>query len=301
MDDLDLNISNYNFQDLLSLFKLESDFTTQELKSAKAIVYKVHPDKSGLDKSYFLFFSKAYKMLYQIHQFREGSSNQHDDDTEYKIITSGENSSSRKILEQHKEYAEIKTNPDAFNRWFNELFNKTIDSNSTENGYGEWLSSIDENVQQAKNPTEMVKLIDERKKKIRNQQLAVYKTFEPIHGGNEGENLIKSEGPQHYQSGLFSKLQYDDLKDVHENSVIPITNEDYKNRKTFSNIDEMNRHRKMDEIGASDQLKNHNEILKNMEAEDKNISSNRFYELMKQEEAQKLRNNTTWSKLKRLT
>ena len=108
MDDLDLNISNYNFQDLLSLFKMESDFTTQELKSAKAIVYKVHPDKSGLDKSYFLFFSKAYKMLYQIHQFREGSSNQHDDDTEYKIITSGENSSSRKILEQHKEYAEIK-------------------------------------------------------------------------------------------------------------------------------------------------------------------------------------------------
>jgi len=300
MDDLDLNISNYNFQDLLNLFKMEAEFTFQELKSAKAIVYKVHPDKSGLDKSYFLFFSKAYKMLCRIHQFREGSSNQNSEYDEYKIITGGENSSSRKILEQYKEFSNIKTNPYAFNKWFNKLFNETVDINATEDGYGEWFSSRNNNMRQAKNPTEMAQLIDERKNEIRNQQLAVYKTFEPISSGDCGDILIKNEGPQHYQSGLFSKLQYDDLKDAHENSVIPITHEDYKTRKTFSNIDEMNRHRKMDEIGAIDQLKNHNEILKNMEDEDKTISENRFYELMKQEEAQKLRNNTTWSKLNRL-
>jgi hypothetical protein len=298
MDNLDMDISNYNFEDLLDLFHLHADFTGQELKSAKTIVYKVHPDKSGLDKSYFLFFSKAYKMLYKIHKFREGSSKELSDYDEYTIISKGENTSNRKILEQHKEYAEIKTNPRAFNSWFNELFEKNNEGKQ-DDGYGTWLSSEMENVQQAKNPTEMAELIEERKKKARDEQLTVYKSFEPIQS-THGDNLIKKEGPVHYQSGLFSKLQFDDLKDAHENSVIPITNEDYKNRKTFRNIDEMNRHRKMDEVSANELLKDHNTILKNMENEEKAEGIDRFYDLMKQEEAQKTRNQTTWSQLKRL-
>ena len=30
----------------------------------------MHPDKSKLDKSYFIFFSKAYKLLYSIYEFK---------------------------------------------------------------------------------------------------------------------------------------------------------------------------------------------------------------------------------------
>ena len=114
MDDLDMNISNYSYEDLLNLFKLEADFTTQELKNAKSIVYKVHPDKSGLDKEYFLFFSKAYKMLYSVYQFREGSSRSYSENDDYVIITKKESESNRKILESHKEFAEIKKKSSSF-------------------------------------------------------------------------------------------------------------------------------------------------------------------------------------------
>jgi ribonuclease Y len=43
-------------------------------KQAKKIVIKTHPDKSNLDKEYFLFFIKAFKIVNSIHQFRTRSS-----------------------------------------------------------------------------------------------------------------------------------------------------------------------------------------------------------------------------------
>jgi len=298
MDELDLNIANYSYEDLLTLFKLESDFTTQELKNAKSIVYKVHPDKSGLDKEYFLFFSKAYKMLYSVYQFREGSSRSYSENDDYVIISKKESESNRKILESHKEYAEIKSNPVAFNNWFNEMFDKNKGEEEND-GHGKWLSSDMTDVQVAKTPSEMTQLIEEKKKRVREQQLTLYKTFEPL-TSTQGENLLKSEGPQNYQSGLFSKLQFDDLKEAHENSVIPITQEDFKNRKTFRNIDEMNRQRKMDEMDANTMLNDHETILKNMERGNQENSIHRYYDLMKQESEQRERNQKTWSNLKRL-
>ena len=56
---VDLNLDNYKFDDLLNLFNLSYDFTTEELKKAKKVVLKLHPDKSKLDKKYFLFFLKG--------------------------------------------------------------------------------------------------------------------------------------------------------------------------------------------------------------------------------------------------
>ena len=73
MEGLDLNIHNYDLNDLLNLFKMPFHFKEEDLKSAKKIVLKTHPDKSKLDKEYFLFFSQAYKYLLKIHQLRQSS------------------------------------------------------------------------------------------------------------------------------------------------------------------------------------------------------------------------------------
>ena len=58
MEKLDLNIHNYDLNDLINLFRLPFHFKEEHLKEAKKIVLKTHPDKSGLDKEYFLFFSQ---------------------------------------------------------------------------------------------------------------------------------------------------------------------------------------------------------------------------------------------------
>ena len=67
---IDLNIENYNFNDLLKLFNLKNDFSDNELKNCYKIVVQTHPDKSGLDKVYFLFYTKAFKTLKKIYEYK---------------------------------------------------------------------------------------------------------------------------------------------------------------------------------------------------------------------------------------
>ena len=57
MESIDLNIENYDLNDLLELFKIDFDFNENDLKSVKKMVMQTHPDRSKLDKKYFLFFS----------------------------------------------------------------------------------------------------------------------------------------------------------------------------------------------------------------------------------------------------
>ena len=73
LEDIDLNIDNYSLDDLLELFKLELDFGEEDLKLAKRTVLMTHPDKSNLKKEVFLFFCKAYKLVYSVYNFKHRS------------------------------------------------------------------------------------------------------------------------------------------------------------------------------------------------------------------------------------
>jgi hypothetical protein len=77
MESLDLNIDNYNLPDILSLFNLPTLFNEDDLKRAKLAVLKTHPDKSQLPKEYFLFFTKAYRIVHQIYTIRHPATNEH--------------------------------------------------------------------------------------------------------------------------------------------------------------------------------------------------------------------------------
>jgi hypothetical protein len=45
--------------------------------------------------------------------------------------------------------------------------------------------------------------------------------------------------PAEHSSGLFSSLQYEDLKKAHTETVIPVTHEDYVNSKKFNNAQDL--------------------------------------------------------------
>jgi hypothetical protein len=77
MESLDLNIDNYNLPDILALFHLPTLFDHEDLKRAKLAVLKTHPDKSQLPKEYFLFFTKAYRILHQIYTIRNPTIDEH--------------------------------------------------------------------------------------------------------------------------------------------------------------------------------------------------------------------------------
>ena len=63
MNNIDLNIDNYSFDDILNLFKIDKNFTDKQLIKCKEKVNKLHPSKSSLDINYYNLFNNAYNLL----------------------------------------------------------------------------------------------------------------------------------------------------------------------------------------------------------------------------------------------
>ena len=61
-ENVNLDIDSYNMSDLFNLFGITNlnELDEQTMRQCKKIVLKTHPDKSGLNEKYFIFFSVAY-------------------------------------------------------------------------------------------------------------------------------------------------------------------------------------------------------------------------------------------------
>jgi hypothetical protein len=126
---MDMDLDHYSYDDLLTLFKLKSNFTSEQLKAAKKVVFAVHPDKTGLAKEYFLFFLEAYKMLVQVHaaRGRKGA-----EKYEYELEDDSEKRAAAQKFTKSKD----------FQNQFNGLFEKVyVRSEDESEGYGDWLKS----------------------------------------------------------------------------------------------------------------------------------------------------------------
>ena len=153
MNDLDLNIENYSFVDLCNLFNItDNNLNDDNLKQAKKILYMIHPDKSKLDPKFFLFFSKAYNILKQVNEFQNKSSNKKTSDV-YNSNNYSNEDVSNILINFFKNNPELNNNPQHFNKWFNENFEKYGVDNSQNKGYGEWLKSHDTNFEETENGT----------------------------------------------------------------------------------------------------------------------------------------------------
>lgn len=251
LDDLDLDIRNYELRDILNLFKLPSVFTDAHMREAKMTVMRTHPDKSGLDKAYFLFFSKAYKILHEVFQVRAGLSRQKADDLKYDSvkddIDARRNANSDKLK---------RMNADQFNRWFNQTFEENkLHDDEQDSGYGDWLKDNPNNDEDAdlgegSSWAQRMEQLERRKTKLREQALVVrseVKTFDSFNSAGYG---LARERPEEHSSGLnfgsSSSLAYEDLRKAHTESVIPVTHEDYEAVRKYKNMNELQMSRDID-------------------------------------------------------
>lgn len=285
MENLDLNIDNYSLEDILNLFNLSENFSEFEMKNAKKMVLMTHPDKSNLDKEVFLFFSKAYKYLYFVFQFR------HRND---KTI--------REDLDNDKAHAEIiakiREKKD-FHKVFNELFEEhKMKSEFNEKGYEEWFSSdadlnIDQN--QVHNMTDMRNAFYEEKKK--KKDLIKYNGVQDMEDTSHSD--LTGQAPEHYGSTMFSKLQYEDLKVAHTENIIPVSELDFDPSKQFQNITQLQRHREQQSLTpiADAQAKQYLQNKKELEKKD---GTRRAFTLAKQMEEAQRKNEQFLAKFKYL-
>ncbi|MDC1321457.1 hypothetical protein N8261_05790, partial [Flavobacteriaceae bacterium] len=129
--------------------------------------------------------------------------------------------------------------------------------------------------------------------------VVVHQDFQDINNNNHFD-LIR-DTPENYGSSVFDKLQYEDLRKAHSESVIPVTDEDFHRRKKYSTVDELNRERTQDMInGEKEWVGSHEDKLKNMNTNDEDVNIRRAYKLMNQDEQIRDNYNKFWTDLKRI-
>ena len=292
MEELDLHIENYNLKELLVLFNLDYNFNIDDLKKAKKIVLMTHPDKSGLNKDYFLFFTSAYKLIYNLYDFRYKSTNNNTKYTEYILEKNEDN---EKLLDAYN----IQNKPD-FNKWFNDMFETSqIPDLNKSAGYGSWLVSDEDIETQIATKNTMNSIIEDKKTKMRS--LIIHNQYKEITNTSSLYDLT-TEQPDTYSSDIFSKLSYEDLKKAHTESVVPVTIDDYNNRKQY-NINELMNTRSIQDTERNSVEMQDVVMNKLLEQKELRIKSDmeRAYTLAKQDEKIRIVNDTWWSKLKHIT
>ena len=298
VEKVDLNIDNYQLDDVLNLFRIPIDFNETDLKRAKQIVLKTHPDKSNLDPEYFRFYSKAYKMLYTIWEFRKrGDIDNDNKNTEYSNDIADEE---KKVLLDKFFETNSKLKSDKskdFNRWFNEQFDKNkLYNEGEQKGYENWLRS-DEDMDTTSTNVTMSTMAQEFDKK-KSQMRSLIVREEVMDFSSRGMNGcdLSTDAPGSFNSDMFSSLPYQDLHQAHTESVIPVTDEDYENKQKFNNVNEFVSYRNTQDTKPLSEMQAL-EYLNNRNKKDDEMATSRAYQLAKQTELSRQKNNEFWSGL----
>jgi len=295
-DKLDLNMSNYSIDDIYNLFGVQNKILTDEvMKEAKKIVLKTHPDKSRLDPKYFLFFSKAYKRLFSIYEFQNKTTKKSEDKNDFFDSSKGD------ILNNMFEKNNDLKKPTNFNKWFNDQFEKHKLEDTTENGYGDWLKSNEDivdvgNVSKANMAAEM----DKRKKQV--QALTTYNGVNDPYASTFGGSSLMEYNKNFSSGTMFSSegMGYTDLRQAYVESVIPVTEDDYKKMPKFKNIEEYKMYRNTVDITPIDKTDAMRQLY-NQNKETESESAALAFHYAKQSEKAKKSSETFWSGLKQVT
>lgn len=295
MSDFDLNIDNYSLDDLLNLFHLKYNFTTEELKKAKRIVLKTHPDKSKLPKEYFLFFSKAYKVLVNVNEFRNKCSKKSSNDEYSEIIDEDENDK-KEIVTKLKD----KKN---FSKFFNKMFEQMKNASEEETkGYSDWLKESNDNNLQSNNIQTLHSNFE--KLKTEKRELVVHKGIEDIVDNlSTGSQNLSGVIPSSYSNNeLFTKNTYIDVKEAYDNAVIPVTQRDFENKKKYSSIQEIQIDRKNTASFSKSVLDEQAKLyFQNKKKVDDDEGAKTAFHLIQQEEVSRKNNDLFWGHLKLLS
>ena len=235
-----LDISMYSFQEILELFDLSYDISLEDMKIAKKKVLMLHPDKSKLSSNYFLFYKKAFDIVFNYYQ-NNNKQNQavSKENSEYSVPQND--------LNKHNTN-NIKTtigqmDPKEFQKKFNESFEKNMSKKT--NPVNEWFSKDEPvyNIQESVSKNNMGIVLENIKKQ--NNGLVKYNGVQNMYSSG-GTNLYydEEETDNYLTSDPFSKLKFDDLRKVHKDQTIfAVSESDYKNVTQYRSVDEMNKAR----------------------------------------------------------
>ena len=307
---LDTNIGNYNLHDILKLFKIPTDFTEIDLKRAKRTTMRTHPDVSSLPAEYFQFFSSAYRMLEQIYECKNPQ-RRYERDVDIERLTNARKYETENNPEKELLMRDI-TKKEDFNRWFNDEFQKIdLADEESKGGYENWFRSkdgISEDMEKV--PQNKMDAYFEKKKReaasrhalIRHEGVLEFNqsSLSSAGGGYELDRSGTSTQQYSYASGVFDKLQYDDLKRAHTETVIPISIQDELDRRPqFSSVEDYTTYRNRQNVMAMTKDEANSQLLR-MATRNSELETQRAFNLIKQDEEARKMQDRWWSSIRTL-
>lgn len=280
-----LNIKMYSFKEILEIFELSYDFDIDDLKRAKMIVLKTHPDKSRLPSNYFLFYKKAFDIVMDYYNEKQKVNIEvPHEEIKYENETP-DKSTYKQVGKTMKELGTQK-----FQEKFNELFEANM-AKKHDDSVNDWFKNQDPLFQydDIKSTNNLGIAMDTIKSKT--NALTNYKGVEHINY-SMGNELYDEDSTQYVQCDPFSKLKYDDLRKVHKDqTVFAVSERDFEKVQKYSSIDHLQRERgtavltpiektqaeqmlieKEEAIRKTMMAKKHADHLKSMEYVEKNKS-----------------------------
>lgn len=290
-----LNIQMYTFKEILALFNLEnatSTITEQDMRNAKQIVLRMHPDKSRLPASYFVFYKKAYEILYEYYQsLVKVEANA----PSTKIVydpTAGfagkgklEESSSGGVSDPRVKTALGDMKAEEFQTRFHQLYEENmVDTEAKQRAKerNQWFTQEDPLYTvdtRGLNKDTIHRKVDDLRREAASNYLAKYQGVQTLasFAGGAGERLWDDQGEgaddAYVTTDPFSKLKFDDLRRVHKDQTVFMVDESqYENMPKYATVDQYNRARNsvdlkpLEKTYAQRQLQEQEDMLKARQA-----------------------------------
>jgi len=228
-----LDVHMYNLKELLELFEIyDYRIDLEQIKKAKRKVLMTHPDKSKLPSKYFLFYKKAFDIVYKFYD-EQNKQNQTVEKRSYKPIDEDPDDTNAVKTKINK----VKS--DKFQKEFNKLFEENM-MTKIDTSKNDWFKKEDNDfkIDTPVNSGNMGQIFRQMKKN--NQDVMVYKGVQNMNY-TTGESLYDDEDDNAYCSGdIFGKLKYDDLRKVHkDNTIFDVCETDYNKVQGFNNIQQL--------------------------------------------------------------
>lgn len=255
-----LDISEYSLDDIFNLFKIPSKtkITMEHMKQAKKITLQMHPDKSHLSDAYFLFYKKAYEIIFTYYENQNKISQVVPTDQEIKYEHLAEDINEKEIARQIGKRTAEKN----FNQNFNALFEENMREkpDPTKNEWFTKEEALFQDIGVVKSVAQMNTSIEKIKEK--SNAMSVYRGVQMLNSGRNGGSNLYGDDDEYISTDPFSKLKYEDLRKVHKDqTVFSVSEKDLAKVKTYTSVDQYQQSREqgyapLEKIEAENILRN---------------------------------------------